>query len=287
MQFEPSTWALLRLWREHHEPGRRHPRRRPPALVAHGAPGNLRQTHASPTTTPTSYVHLRPVQGRPLRRRRRRRPSGRHGSAVCQQAALRGPLPRQASAGEDPRLRRGPARQAPRSSAQGGRGPDAFDCSGLAMMAYRAAGIIIPAPAAGSSGPAAPRIPASQVQPGDLVFFSGARRDPRRPPGTSASHPGPRRPHHDQRLHRRLPRGSGHLRAQCVEGRAVARGGLHPCRVLNKDVHFPKGDVRIMSIRTSPESGGGERIGSRKPKIRQSGQPCGDPSRRPHRRAED
>ena len=50
----------------------------------------------------------------------------------------------------------------------GATGPAAFDCSGLAMMAYRAAGLPSPAPAR-PSGPTAPQIPASQVQPGDLV----------------------------------------------------------------------------------------------------------------------
>jgi peptidoglycan DL-endopeptidase CwlO len=55
----------------------------------------------------------------------------------------------------------------------GGTGPDAFDCSGLVMMAYRAAGISIPRTSE-EQWAWGPRIPASQVQPGDLVFFAGS-----------------------------------------------------------------------------------------------------------------
>ena len=54
----------------------------------------------------------------------------------------------------------------------GGTGPDAFDCSGLVMMAYRAAGIFIPRTSQQQWLWGA-RVPASQVQPGDLVFFAG------------------------------------------------------------------------------------------------------------------
>jgi peptidoglycan DL-endopeptidase CwlO len=55
----------------------------------------------------------------------------------------------------------------------GGTGPDAFDCSGLVMMAYRAAGIDIPRTSQ-EQWAWGPRVKASQVQPGDLVFFAGA-----------------------------------------------------------------------------------------------------------------
>ena len=55
----------------------------------------------------------------------------------------------------------------------GGTGPDAFDCSGLVMMAYRAAGIFIQRTSQ-QQWTSEPRVPASQVQPGDLVFFAGA-----------------------------------------------------------------------------------------------------------------
>lgn len=52
----------------------------------------------------------------------------------------------------------------------GAAGPDAYDCSGLTMAAYQAAGISLPhsSQAQMSSGPSVPR---SALQPGDLVFF--------------------------------------------------------------------------------------------------------------------
>lgn len=55
----------------------------------------------------------------------------------------------------------------------GATGPDAFDCSGLAMMAYRAAGIGIPRTSEEQRA-AGPYVPAGQEEPGDLVFFAGS-----------------------------------------------------------------------------------------------------------------
>jgi len=55
----------------------------------------------------------------------------------------------------------------------GGTGPDAFDCSGLMMMAYRAAGIDIPRTAE-LQWLWGPRVPPGHVEPGDLVFFAGS-----------------------------------------------------------------------------------------------------------------
>ncbi len=62
----------------------------------------------------------------------------------------------------------------------GGTGPDAFDCSGLMMMAYRAAGINIPRTSE-EQWSWGPRISASQVEPGDLVFFAGSDGTPTSP----------------------------------------------------------------------------------------------------------
>jgi len=62
----------------------------------------------------------------------------------------------------------------------GASGPDAFDCSGLVMMAYRAAGIDI-ARTSQAQWTTEPRVQASQVQPGDLVFFAGADGTPTSP----------------------------------------------------------------------------------------------------------
>ena len=55
----------------------------------------------------------------------------------------------------------------------GGTGPDAFDCSGLVMMAYQAAGVSIPRTSQ-DQWTAGPQVSASQVEPGDLVFFAGS-----------------------------------------------------------------------------------------------------------------
>ncbi|MEP7026126.1 MAG: C40 family peptidase, partial [Actinomycetota bacterium] len=55
----------------------------------------------------------------------------------------------------------------------GGTGPDAFDCSGLMMAAYRVGGVDIPRTSQ-QQWLFGPRIPASQVEPGDLVFFPGS-----------------------------------------------------------------------------------------------------------------
>jgi cell wall-associated NlpC family hydrolase len=62
----------------------------------------------------------------------------------------------------------------------GGTGPDAFDCSGLVMMAYRAAGIDL-ARTSEQQWVTEPHVPASQVEPGDLVFFAGADGTPTSP----------------------------------------------------------------------------------------------------------
>src|SRR6202050_3076705 len=62
----------------------------------------------------------------------------------------------------------------------GATGPDAFDCSGLVMMAYRTAGISI-ARTSQMQWATEPKIPAAQVQPGDLVFFAGADGTPPSP----------------------------------------------------------------------------------------------------------
>ncbi|HEX3715534.1 MAG TPA: NlpC/P60 family protein [Trebonia sp.] len=55
----------------------------------------------------------------------------------------------------------------------GGTGPAAFDCSGLVMMAYQAAGVTI-ARTSQNQWKTLPHVPAAQVVPGDLVFFAGA-----------------------------------------------------------------------------------------------------------------
>ena len=62
----------------------------------------------------------------------------------------------------------------------GGTGPDAFDCSGLVMMAYRAAGIDIPRTSQ-EQWLWGPRVSPNQVRAGDLVFFVGSDGTPTAP----------------------------------------------------------------------------------------------------------
>jgi peptidoglycan DL-endopeptidase CwlO len=97
------------------------------------------------------------------------------GSAVCQQAAL-GPLPSGASG----KILTYAEAQLGKPYVFGATGPDAFDCSGLAMMAYRAAGITIPRTSQ-QQWAHGRKIPADQAQPGDLVFFAGADGTPTAP----------------------------------------------------------------------------------------------------------
>src|SRR5262249_13146684 len=51
-------------------------------------------------------------------------------------------------------------------------GPNAFDCSGLTMAAWAAAGVYLPHNAA-MQWSAMPHLARSSLQPGDLVFYSG------------------------------------------------------------------------------------------------------------------
>ena len=55
----------------------------------------------------------------------------------------------------------------------GGTGPDAFDCSGLMMMAYRRPASTSRAPRR-CSGCGGPRVQPGHEEPGDLVFFAGS-----------------------------------------------------------------------------------------------------------------
>jgi cell wall-associated NlpC family hydrolase len=62
----------------------------------------------------------------------------------------------------------------------GATGPDAFDCSGLVMMAYQSAGVDI-ARTSQAQWTTLPHVPASKVEAGDLVFFAGSDGTPAAP----------------------------------------------------------------------------------------------------------
>jgi cell wall-associated NlpC family hydrolase len=172
MQFEPSTWALYGDGGNIMDPGDAIPAAAR-LLAASGAPGNLQQAIFAYNHS-ESYVQL------VLSWAARYSAGGAQavsaaGSAVCQQAAL-GPLP----AGAAGKILAYAEAQLGKPYVFGQAGPDAFDCSGLAMMAYRAAGITIPRTSQ-AQWAYGTQIPASQVRPGDLVFFAGADGTPASP----------------------------------------------------------------------------------------------------------
>ena len=78
------------------------------------------------------------------------------------------------------RRRRPPAAPPPRSATRwprsaksyvyGAAGPNAFDCSGLTMMAWAQAGVGLPHSSSAQYG-SGPHVAASDLQPGDLVFY--------------------------------------------------------------------------------------------------------------------
>jgi cell wall-associated NlpC family hydrolase len=172
MQFEPSTWALYGDGGNIMDPADAIPAAAR-LLAANGAPGNLQQALLAYNDAGWYVTEV-------LDQAARYAAGGTQavsaaGSAVCQQAAL-GPLP----AGAAGKILAYAEAQLGKPYVFGASGPDAFDCSGLAMMAYRAAGIVIPRTAA-AQWDWGRQIPASQVQPGDLVFFAGADGTPAAP----------------------------------------------------------------------------------------------------------
>ena len=110
----------------------------------------------------------------------------------------------------------------------GGTGPDAFDCSGLMMMAYRAAGINIPRTSE-DQWAWGPKISASQVEPGGPGVLRGLGRHAHR---TGARRPGHREGHDDRGLRDGLPHPDlriRHPRRRAGDGTVVAsprRGAL-------------------------------------------------------------
>jgi len=172
MQFEPSTWATYGNGGNIMNPDDAIPAAAR-LLVADGAPGNLQQALLAYNDADWYVTEV-------LDQATRYAAGGAQalsaaGSAVCQQEAL-GPLP----AGTTGKILAYAEAQLGKPYIYGATGPDAFDCSGLAMMAYRAAGIAIPRTSQ-AQWTYGRQIPASQVQPGDLVFFSGHDGTPAAP----------------------------------------------------------------------------------------------------------
>jgi cell wall-associated NlpC family hydrolase len=172
MQFEPSTWALYGDGGNIMDPADAIPAAAR-LLVANGAPGNLQQAvfaynHSGSYVTDVLDQAARYAAGGA-------QAISAAGSAVCQQEDL-GPLP----AGTAGKILAYAEARLGKPYVFGATGPDSFDCSGLVMMAYRAAGLAIPRTSQ-AQWTAGAQIPASQVQPGDLVFFAGADGTPAAP----------------------------------------------------------------------------------------------------------
>jgi cell wall-associated NlpC family hydrolase len=171
MQILPSTWAIYG-----------HGDIMNPAdaitaaariLAANGAPGNLQQAifaynHSGSYVTDVLDWAARYAAGGA-------QAISAAASAICQQKDL-GPLP----AGTAGKILAYAKAQLGKPYQWGATGPDAFDCSGLAMMAYRAAGLVIPRTTQ-DQWAYGTQIPLRQAQPGDLVFFAGADGTPTAP----------------------------------------------------------------------------------------------------------
>jgi len=165
MQFLPSTWVIYGQGGDIQNPADAIPAAAR-LLVASGAPANMRA--AIFAYNPANW-YVDEV----LAQAARYAAGGAQvitaaSSPLCLLAAI-GPLP----AGAAGKVIAFALAQMGKPYQWGATGPDAYDCSGLAMMAYRAAGITIPRTAA-EQWAFGRRIPASQARPGDLVFFAGA-----------------------------------------------------------------------------------------------------------------
>jgi len=135
-------------------------------LKAHGAPGSIQEAlfaynHSGSYVTDVLDQAARYAAGGTQVLTAEEGPA-------CQQAGL-GPLP----AGTAGKVIAYAEAQLGKPYLWGATGPGAFDCSGLTMMAYRAAGITIPRTSQ-QQWTYGTRIPASRAQPGDLVFFAGS-----------------------------------------------------------------------------------------------------------------
>ncbi len=172
MQFLPSTWQIYGDGGDISNPADAIPAAAR-LLLAHGAPGKLQEAifaynHSSAYVTDVLAWAARYAAGGA-------QAISAAGNALCQQAAL-GPLP----AGTAGKVLAFAEAQLGKPYLWGGTGPDAYDCSGLAMMAYRTAGITIPRTSQ-AQWAFGQQIPPSQVRAGDLVFFAGSDGTPAAP----------------------------------------------------------------------------------------------------------
>jgi len=81
-----------------------------------------------------------------------------------------GPLPKVAASGRAAAAVRFAMAQVGKPYAYGAAGPSAYDCSGLTMAAWGAAGVALPHSSGAQTG-SGTRVSESQLQPGDLVFY--------------------------------------------------------------------------------------------------------------------
>jgi peptidoglycan DL-endopeptidase CwlO len=172
MQILPATWKLYGDGGNIMNPADAIPAAAR-LLAANGAPGNLRQ--ALLAYNPSAAYVTEVLDQAAAYTAGGAQALTAAGSAACQQAAL-GPLP----AGTAGKILTYAEAQIGKPYLYGATGPGSFDCSGLVMMAYRAAGLVIPRTSQ-AQWAAGPQIPASQAQPGDLVFFAGADGTPAAP----------------------------------------------------------------------------------------------------------
>ena len=172
MQFLPSTWKTYGDGGNIINPDDAIPAAAR-LLAANGAPGHLPQAifaynhSAAYVTDVLAWAARYAAEGAQV--------TSAAGSALCQQEDL-GPLP----AGTAGTILAFAEAQLGKPYLYGATGPDTYDCSGLAMMAYRAAGITIPRTSQ-EQWDYGTQIPASQAQPGDLVFFAGSDGTPDAP----------------------------------------------------------------------------------------------------------
>jgi cell wall-associated NlpC family hydrolase len=172
MQFLPSTWTLYGDGGNIQDPADAIPAAAR-LLTANGAPGHLQQAIFAYNHSSAYVTDVLAWAARYAASGTRAISAAR--SALCQQAAL-GPLP----AGTTGKILAYAEAQLGKPYQYGATGPDTYDCSGLAMMAYRAAGITIPRTSQ-AQWAFGQQIPASQAQPGDLVFFAGSDGTPAAP----------------------------------------------------------------------------------------------------------